>query len=359
MNFEKCEADVDLILGKHYTPGRNGQKVQYVVVHYNAGNLTVEGCYSVWQTREASAHYQVESNGRVGQLVWDRDTAWHCGNKNVDPLSNSKSIGVEHANMADGTITETCLDTGAHLVAALCVHFGLGRPEWLKNVFPHKHFAATACPGQIYGIQKDAYIQRAQHWYDVMTGAVQPEPEEPATPLPDALRGYVDLDPDAWYVGAVEECVLQGYMSGYDASHFGPYDPLTRAQAVCVVSNAERADLSSYLEPFKDVAPEPFYYTALCWAVDNGVVSALDTFRPDDAATRAEFACMLHNWVGSPAPAGEPTGYPDWGEVPTFAREAMAWAVERGVISGSSGRLLPNSPCSRAEAAGMLVNLLD
>ena len=40
------------------------------------------------------------------------------------------------------------------------------------------------------------------------------------------------------------------------------------------------------------------------------------------------------------------------------ATASMAWAVEKGVISGSDGKLLPNSPCTRAEAAAMLANLL-
>ena len=53
-----------------------------------------------------------------------------------------------------------------------------------------------------------------------------------------------------------------------------------------------------------------------------------------------------------------PTGYPDWADVPEWAQGSMAWAVEKGVISGSDGKLLPNSPCSRAEAAAMLANLL-
>ena len=166
-DWGKLEADVNAILNKHYTKGRGGKKVNKVIVHYNAGNLTVEGCYSVWQTREASAHYQVEDGGRIGQLVWDSDTAWHAGNF----PANQTSIGIEHANRSDGTISESCLDNGAHLVAAVCKHFGLGRPEWLKNVFPHKYFAATSCPGQIYGSQKDAYIQRAQKWYDAMTSS--------------------------------------------------------------------------------------------------------------------------------------------------------------------------------------------
>lgn len=354
MNFETLDMDVNCILDKHFSEGRGGKPVSFVGIHYNAGNLTVEGCYSVWQTREASAHIQVESSGRSGQLVWDRDTAWALGNFD----KNQRSINIEHANMADGTITEQALDVGAHIVAGYCKLYGLGRPEWGVNVIPHKAISPTSCPGEIYGSQKDAYIQRAQHWYDVMTGAVQPVPEEPETPLPDMLRRFVDLDPDAWYIGAVEECVREGYINGYDREHFGPSNPLTRAQGVVVIANASHEDLTDYLEPFDDVAPGPYYYTALCWAVDKGIVSEQDNFRPDDSATRCEFACMLHNWKGNPAPVGEPTGYPDWPEVPDWAKDAMAWAVEQGVLSGSGGKLLPNSPCSRAEAAGMISNLL-
>ena len=350
MNFDTLDADVvKIVPANRYAAGRNGHEVEYVVIHYNAGNLTVEGCYNVWLTRVASAHYQVESSGRIGQLVWDRDTAWHCGNRTVDPNSNSKSIGIEHANMADGTVTEACLDAGAHLVAAVCKHFELGRPEWMVNVFPHNHFAATSCPGQLEGSQRDAYMSRAQHWYDVMTGAVQPEPEEPETPLPDVLRRFVDLDPDAWYIGAVEECVREGLMGGYDREHFGPGDAITRAQAVCVIANASREDLTDYLEPFGDVAPGPFYYTALCWAVDRGIVSEQESFRPDDAATRAEFLTMLRNWRGKPV---EDTDA-DLSDVPEWARGAVAWAHESCVID----QLRPNDPCLRAEAAAMLHNL--
>lgn len=354
-DWNNLEADVDLILTKHYSEGREGKSIDKVVVHYNAGNLTAEGCYSVWQTREASAHYQVESGGRIGQLVWDSDTAWHAG----DWDANLTSIGIEHANMADGTITEQALDAGSHLVAAICKYYGLGRPEWLVNVYPHKYFSATSCPGQIYGSQKDAYIQRAQYWYDVMTGAASVEPEEPATPLPDALKAYTDLDPDAWYIAPIEECVTNGYMHGYSDTQFGPTDALTRGQCMCVLANAARADLYEYLEPFSDVDANPYYYVPLVWAVDNGYVDeSQDEFRPDDAASRAEFVSFLWRWQGRPEPVGEPTGYPDWPEVPEWAKKPMAWAVEKGVVSGSGGKLLPNAACSRAEAAAMIANLL-
>ena len=167
MDFENLNADVNMILNKHFTRGRGGYNIEFVVIHYNYGDLTVEGCYSVWQTREASAHYQVESSGRIGQLVWDGDTAWHAGNFSA----NQKSIGIEHANQGD-SMTDACIENGAHLCAAVCKYYGLGRPEWMRNVFPHCHFSSTSCPGPLKEgtSYHDKYMERAQYWYDVMTG---------------------------------------------------------------------------------------------------------------------------------------------------------------------------------------------
>ena len=167
MDFENLEADKDLILDKHYTPGRGGHEVDKVIIHYNAADLTVEGCYSVWQTRPASAHYQVESDGTVGQLVWEADTAWHAGNWHA----NQTSIGIEHANQGSH-VTPECIESGAHLVAALCKAYGLGEPEWGENVFGHNRFAATDCPGPLEkGTEyHDAFMDRAKEWYAIMSG---------------------------------------------------------------------------------------------------------------------------------------------------------------------------------------------
>ena len=173
-SWENLEADENLILSTHMTKGRQGCKIDKIVVHHNGGNLTGRGCYDVWQTREASAHYQVAADGRISQHVWDTDTAWHSG----DWTANLTSIGVEHADISTDpwSISEATLDNGAHLVAALCKHYGLGRPQWGVNVFPHSHFSSTACPASIAGSQNADYMARAQAWYDRMTGATAPTP---------------------------------------------------------------------------------------------------------------------------------------------------------------------------------------
>lgn len=187
-SWENLEADEDLILSTHMTKGRQGCKIDKIVVHHNDGNLTARQIYDVWQTREASAHYQVAADGRISQHVWDTDTAWHTG----DWPSNLTSIGVEHADISADPwmLSEATLDNGAHLVAALCKHYGLGRPQWGVNVFPHSDFTSTSCPASLAGAQNAAYMARAQAWYDKMTGTASAPPTvQPAESSANVLQG--------------------------------------------------------------------------------------------------------------------------------------------------------------------------
>lgn len=193
MDFAGLHADRNRILTKHFTPGRAGRSISSVVLHYNDGDLSIDGCYDTWQTRAASAHYQVQSDGLVGQLVWDRDTAWHAGNWDA----NCRSIGIEHANRGD-SLTDECIESGAHLVAAICVYYRLGRPQWGVNVFPHNHFSSTDCPGPLREgtSYHDRYMRRAGEWYDAMVGGAQPAPpQQGGAPAPAPSS---DLGDTSW-----------------------------------------------------------------------------------------------------------------------------------------------------------------
>ena len=211
-NWENLEADENHILSVHFSPGRSGQKVQFIVLHHNGGNLSLQGCYDTWQTREASAHYQVDSNGRIGQYVWDRDTAWHAGDWNA----NIQSIGIEHADSSSNPwrISDACLENGAHLVAAICHYFGLGRPAWMQNVFPHSHFIATACPASIAGDQNAQYMSRAQAWYDAMANGsapAAPAPSAPSAPSVDLNQMATDVINGKYGNGQDRVNALGGY----------------------------------------------------------------------------------------------------------------------------------------------------
>lgn len=169
-NWNTLEADINLIQPKHFTKGRGGHKIKFVVLHHHAGNLSPQQVYQTWLTRTSSAHYSVSSTGVISQHVLDRNYAWASGSY----LANAQGIAIEHANnkfAPHWTISDKTLEEGAHLVASLCHYYKLGRPQWMKNVYPHKHFASTQCPGAIAGSQNAKYMERAQYWYDVMAGA--------------------------------------------------------------------------------------------------------------------------------------------------------------------------------------------
>lgn len=198
----------------------------------------------------------------------------------------------------------------------------------------------------------------ADGWNAIARGdrsaAPTPAPEPVKPPLPDALKSYTDLDSEAWYIKPLETAVTKGYIHGYSDTQMGPNDALTRGQAVCLVANIAGFK-AEY--PFSDVKADPYYYAAVEWAKEQGIVSGYDgSFYPDNACARQDFAVMLWNYKGKPEPVGRPTGFNDWESVADWAKSAVAWCVENAVINGNAGNIRPADPCTRAEAAAMIVN---
>lgn len=183
-NWLTLEPDRYKIMNKHYTPGRAGSKIECVVVHHNAGVLSIDQIWDVWQTRQASAHYQVQSDGQIGQLVNDWDTAWHAANQ----YTNQRSIGIEVSNCGgpnqDWPITDTAIREAGRLIAAVCLNKNLGRPVSGNNVRYHREFTTTSCPYHLApgGKYNKALIGEAQRFYDELSGVKNnaPAPARPA-----------------------------------------------------------------------------------------------------------------------------------------------------------------------------------
>nr|DAR74681.1 MAG TPA: N acetylmuramoyl L alanine amidase endolysin [Caudoviricetes sp.] len=197
-NFYNLESDEVRLMNKHFTQGRNGQQVQCVVIHHNAGVLSIKQIWDVWQTRAASAHFQTESGGRIGQLVWDANTAWHAANAWI----NQTSIGIEVSNSGgpaqDWPITDTAVIQAARLAAAVCWHFKLGRPVAGKNIRWHKEFTGTSCPYHLApgGKYHRRFMDEAHRFYDLMAaGAIHPNGalKQPGVPAPQPRKEPKDV----------------------------------------------------------------------------------------------------------------------------------------------------------------------
>lgn len=192
-NWWTVEPDKFALLDRHHTKGRGGAAIQYVTRHHIMGALTTEQTRNVWLTRQASAHYVVENSGQIGQIIYDRDTAWSNGNA----ASNRVSVSIEHANSGGGPdwpISPTVIREGARLAAALCWFYKLGRPVFGRNIRDHQEFTATACPQHLRngGRYHSEWMRIAQEHYDYM--AANPNGAPAPTPSPEEDDMAADLN---------------------------------------------------------------------------------------------------------------------------------------------------------------------
>lgn len=179
---------------------------------------------------------------------------------------------------------------------------------------------------------------------------VEADGDVPCDELPQSLASFSDVRAGEWYVDDLAYAVERGWLTGYGDGCLGPEDYLTRGQAVCLISRAAAVEFE---HPFSDVVASPYYYDAVAWAKETGVVSSEQgSFRPEDLCSRAEFVVMLYNWLADQR--GDSVGRLDSPEVPGWASTAMSWAVGRGIVGEGGASLRPNDPCSRAEAVAMI-----
>lgn len=91
-----------------------------------------------------SAHFVISRTGEVTQLVALDAIAWHAGNWD----ENVKSIGIEHEqSQVNGQWQDwpdALLDASAKLLTWL-----MGQMTAGFNVYPHKNFTSTTCPGNL------------------------------------------------------------------------------------------------------------------------------------------------------------------------------------------------------------------
>ena len=112
---------------------------------------------------------------------------------------------------------------------------------------------------------------------------------------------FTDVAQGAWYYDAVAYAYENGLMAGMGNDLFVPNGTTTRAQLVTILHRLEGAPaLGDNLDdPFSDVAADSWYGQAVYWARENGIVKGVsDTaFGPDQALTREQMAAMLHRYA--------------------------------------------------------------
>ena len=163
------------------------------------------------------------------------------------------------------------------------------------------------------------------------------------TDKPAVQTEFYDVAFHSWYYDAVSHVTGEGLMTGVGNSKFNPDGAVTRAMVWTVLArmDGENTDGGS-----------TWYSKAQSWAMRTGVS---DGTNPMGSITREQLAAMLYRFEGSPAVSGNLSAYPDANTVSDWAKDALVWATQTGLIKGMGGNLSPKTGATRAQLATMLM----
>lgn len=172
---------------------------------------------------------------------------------------------------------------------------------------------------------------------------------------------FRDVSKRDWYYDDVVYVYRKGYMDGMSSTRFGGELNTTRGQIVTILWRLTGEPRATRSNPFNDVSSRQYYYDAISWAYDAGVVDGFDarTFKPDQNVTREQLAAILYRYAKymnlSTSGSAYLAKYKDADKIANWAYNAMAWANYRGLINGTSAtRIDPKGYATRAQIAAIL-----
>jgi hypothetical protein len=138
------------------SPRPTGTKIDKIVLHCTEGSLaSTLAEFQRTDNRKVSAHYVIDRNGDIYQMVNDADCANHCRG------ANAASIGIEHVGSETDTLTAPQAAASAALIRWLLQEHQIPR----TNIFGHNFTpgynlpGGTSCPDKLFGpVQSQATI---------------------------------------------------------------------------------------------------------------------------------------------------------------------------------------------------------
>lgn len=176
-----------------------------------------------------------------------------------------------------------------------------------------------------------------------------------------AASGFADVPDDAPYAEAVAYVRERGIMNGTTKTTFNPSGTVTRGQLAAILYRMSGNPAVENAVFFNDVTAGMYYADASAWAAANGYVNGYEdgSFRGGNPVTRQQTTAILWRMAGSPE-SGAAAGFSDRDAVSEYAKTAVDWAYERGIVSASDGETFaPGAPAERSRMAVMLMRYLQ
>lgn len=152
----------------------------------------------------------------------------------------------------------------------------------------------------------------------------------------EEVMPFSDLPKGEWFTEPVLKMLELGVVNGMPDGSFQPTGTVTRAQVANMLFKLAGQPAPQSDAVFADVKADSWYADAVRWAYEQGIVTGSEgKFRPDDAVTRQELAVMLVRYQEKVVK----TALPEVAEAPAFADndQIAAYASEAVYLLQKAG----------------------
>lgn len=181
-----------------------------------------------------------------------------------------------------------------------------------------------------------------------------------------AAKMFEDIGAEHWARKGVDMVSALGLFEGTSERTFTGDAGMTRGMIVTVLHRLSGSVEAEQSGQFSDVSGGAWYAGAVDWAAEHGIVQGVGSglFAPEEEISRemlitilCRYAALLGLDTNTQRDALAP--FTDSVQVSAWAESSVAWAVEKGLISGGSGALRPGDTATRAEVAVILTGFID
>lgn len=181
---------------------------------------------------------------------------------------------------------------------------------------------------------------------------------------------FNDVHTTDWFYSDIEYVYYNMMMNGVGEGNFDPNGTCTRAMVVTVLYRLEGEPGMGGTCPFTDVKEDAWYYSAVKWAQNCGVVNGMSatTFEPDTPVAREQLAAILYRYTKEVLKSDDLDGimlmgFTDNGDISDYAGTPLSWAFGHGIIQGTdteTGKFLyPQANATRCQIAAILHRFCD
>ena len=184
---------------------------------------------------------------------------------------------------------------------------------------------------------------------------------KPVADTPSGRAEFTDVSDTHWAYPAVNELASRNIISGYEDGSFAGDRAVSRAEFVKIITGYFTFSESKG-EKFSDVSDDAWYAPYLERASSAGIVKGTEgLFMPDTPISRQDAAVMLYRCMAYKNVLLDGNiSFSDYESVSDYAADAVGALGNAGLISGYvDGRFAPHNEITRFETAQLIYNIIN